>query len=87
MRKAKEDPDIKALAPNSKLGREALASLADLNPDEIFEVGKAEGRRLELTLIKRWVSNHRLLYGHDYTNLEKKLSQRTKPAKRKEGGR
>jgi len=43
----------------------------------------AEGRRLERRLIKRWVANQRLLYQHDYTNLENKLAARSKRGRRK----
>jgi hypothetical protein len=70
-------------------GFQALCSqLADLNPDEIFEAGKAEGRRLERIALKRdllrdagWKFTHDPPF-HDW--FKNWIKYRTKPSKRKE---
>jgi hypothetical protein len=74
---------------NGKLpGFETLCSrLADLDPDEIFEAGKAEGRKLERIALKRdllreagWKFTHDPPF-HDW--FKNWMTRRTKPAKRK----
>jgi hypothetical protein len=70
-------------------GFEALCSqLADLDPDEIYEAGKAEGRRLERRALQRdYKSKKRegrmLLNDWGKRWIEDWLAARTKPAKRK----